>query len=226
VTGQRLVDLSHPVISGALGYPGLPVARIEPYIAHAASRPAYDGQAEFEITRVFLVGNTGTYLDSPYHRDPGRPDVAALPLSSIAGLPGRRVRSDWRGPGPRPVRPALPNDLVGCAVLIATGWDRRWGHPAYWRPGPFVDTRLADELVAAGVALVGVDFWNVDDIRDPSRPAHTRLLRAGIPIVEHLTGLDALPDSGFRFTAVPAPIQAAASLPVRAFAEMDEAGSF
>ena len=220
MSATRLVDLSHAIESGQPGYPGLPGPRVEAYLTRAASRANYQGQAEFEISRIDMVGNTGTYLDSPYHRFEGRPDIAELPLEAVAGLPGRRL--DGRlGPDGRIVELDLPPGLAGTAVLIRTGWDARWGTPAYWEPGPFVGSAAVAALIEARVALVGVDFWNVDDTGDPARPAHTRFLDAGILIVEHLRGLDQLPAAGFRFSAVPAPIRGAASLPVRAFAELE-----
>jgi kynurenine formamidase len=215
--GPRLVELSHPIVSGAPGYPGLPVPRVEPWLAHDASRSLYADQAEFEITRIFLVGNTGTYLDSPYHRHRHLPDIAGLQLERLANLPA--IRLTVRD-GARAVDAMLPPDVAGAAVLIHTGWDRRWGRDAYWAPGPFVATALVDRLLEAGVGLVGIDAWNIDDPADPARPVHTSLLGAGIPIVEHLTGLDGVPARGARFFAVPAPIVGAASMPVRAFAEL------
>jgi kynurenine formamidase len=219
VTG-RLVDLSHVIVSGRPGHPGLPVPRVEPWRSHAASRPDYDGQAEFEITRLFLVGNTGTSLDSPYHRYPSAPDVADLPLERLAGRPGRVVDVGSGVSGRAIDLPGALDDLAGAALLLRTGWDARWGFETYWRDAPFVPHDLARRLVEADVAIVGIDGPNVDDTGDPARPAHTLLLRAGIPIVEHLCGLDRLPAQGFRFFAVPAPIRAAAALPVRAYAEV------
>jgi arylformamidase len=218
----RLVDLSHRLRSGMPTYPGLPSPRIEPLISHAASRATYGGHAEFEITRLFLVGNTGTYLDSPYHRDAGASDLADLPLEATTALPG--LCADARpSPGGRAVEiDAVDDELRGRAVLVRTGWDARWGRAAYWRPGPYLAASLVERLAMAGAALVGIDAWNVDDPGDPERPAHTRLLRAGIPIVEHLTGLGALPRAGFRFTAAPVAIEGAASMPVRAFATLPE----
>lgn len=220
---RRFVDLSHAVESGTPGYPGLPVPRIEPYISHAASRSQYGGLAEFEISRLFLVGSTGTYLDSPYHRFPRAPDVAALPLESLAGLTGRSIDARFGRDG-REVELDLPAGIAGGAVLIRTGWDARWGTADYWAPGPYLTGPAAEQLVAAGVRLVGVDFWNVDDTRNLSRPVHTTLLGAGIPIVEHLANLADLGIQSFRFFAVPAPIHGAASLPVRAFAERGNGG--
>lgn len=219
----RLVDLSHPIRTGEGGFPGLPAPHIEPYLTHAASRDRYGGLAEFEISRLSMVGNTGTYIDSPAHRFAGAPDVADLPLDRLAALPGAII--DVGVGTERAIDVALPADIAGRAVLFRTGWDRRRGTPAYWEPGPFVPASLAEALVAAGVALVGTDAWNLDDTEDLARPAHTTLLRAGVPIVEHLRGLDALPLRGFRFFAVPAPIVGAVSLPVRAFAEvLDDTG--
>jgi kynurenine formamidase len=192
---------------------------VEAWLSHTASRSRYGGQAEFEISRIFLVGNTGTYLDSPLHRFAGSADVADLPLSSIAALPGVVLDARWTTRR-RAIRVELPATLQGCAVLLRTGWSKRWGTPRYWQPGPFADAPLADALAGARPALVGIDAWNIDDTADLARPAHTTLLGAGIPIVEHLTGLDRLPSTGFRFSAVPPPIQGAATMPVRAFAEL------
>lgn len=219
----RFVDLSHPVVGGEAGYPGLPAPRIEPYISHAASRASYGELAEFEITRLFLVGNSGTYLDSPAHRFAGAADVAALPISVLAGLPGIVVDVPT-SPTDRSAEVALPPAFAGHAVLLRTGWDARRGTRAYWEPAPYVSSALAARLVDGGAALVGTDAWNVDDTADPARPAHTRLLRAGIPIVEHLANLGALPAAGFRLFAVPAPVRGATSLPVRAFAELGGTG--
>jgi kynurenine formamidase len=222
---RRLVDLSHPIVSGSPGYPGLPSPRVEPFISHAASRPSYNGQAEFEISRLFLVGNTGTYLDSPFHRFAGMADIADVPLERLAGLPGRKLRARFEGDGRRVVLDAeIGADLAGVAVLIQTGWDARWGSESYWQPGPYLDRVLAERLARAEVALVGVDFWNVDDTADLERPAHTVLLGAGIPIVEHLSGLAGVPGSGFRFSAVPPPVRGAASMPVRAWADLESGG--
>ena len=189
----------------------------------------YAGQAEFEISRVDMVGNTGTYLDSPFHRYAGRPSIGELPLDALVGLQGRCVdavpRADGRAVdvrlGTDQAPPAAPGTRT--AILVRTGWDRRWGTPAYWEPGPYLSEQALDALIAAGPGLVGVDFWNVDDTTDPSRPAHTRLLEAGILIVEHLAGLEALPADGFRLFAVPPPVVGASSFPVRAFAEVADA---
>jgi arylformamidase len=221
-TPARLVDLSHPIESGMETYPGLPSPRIEPYVSHAASRANYLGRAEFTITRVFLVGNTGTYVDSPWHRYRDGRDVADLPLERVAELRGVCVDARF-GTDRRAVDVRLPDgDLDGSAVLIRTGWDQRWGHDSYWHPGPYLSQGTVNRLVDTGVALIGVDFWNIDNPATPARPAHTQLLAAGILIVEHLRNLAELPASGFRFSAVPPPVRHAASFPVRAFAAIDQ----
>jgi arylformamidase len=223
----RYLDLSHPIEDGMAVAPGLPSPRIEPYLSHAASRARYAGQAAFEITRLFLVGNTGTSLDSPFHRFADGTDVAAVGLERLAGVPGLRLDAvAVTGGAERAVSAAPgtvePDALRGRAVLLRTGWDRHWGTAGYWRASPFLVTALVDRLVRAGPALVGVDLPNVDDTDDPSRPAHTRLLRAGIPILESLHGLDRLPASGFRLFALPLAVAGAAAVPVRVVAEVVE----
>jgi len=214
----QLVDLSHAIEDGRRAYPGLPSPRIGALLTHEESRARYENRAEFYLGKVETPGNVGTYLDSPFHRYRDGLDLSQIPLVSIAGLPGVVIDAP-AAPGPVPLEFA-PDGLRGCAALIRTGWDRRWGTDDYWSPGPFVSAQGADTLLRAGVALVGVDFWNIDDTKDPARPAHTRLLAAGVLIVEHLTNLGALPLSGFRFSAVPPPIVRGASFPVRAFAEL------
>jgi kynurenine formamidase len=212
----RLVDLSHTVEHGLVTYPGLPAPRIDAFLTHEQSRDRYAAGTEFHIGRIEMVANTGTYLDAPFHRFREGPDVAALPLERIADLPGVVVD----GGRERRVGPErLPDtDLRGRAVLVRTGWSRHWGQVAYFDDSPFLDPALGAALVARGAALVGIDSLNVDDTLDGTRPVHTALLAAGIPIVEHLTGLDALPAQGFRFFAVPVKVRGFGTFPVRAFA--------
>jgi arylformamidase len=219
LVGSRYVDLSFEIEDGMPVYPGvLPEPRIDAILDHDASRPRYEGKAEFYLGRVAMSGNTGTYLDAPFHRHRDSEDLAALPLDRLAGLPGVVVDAPAE---PGPVDLALERDAVtGRAVLVRTGWDGRWGTDAYWEPDPWLSPAALELLVGGGAALVGVDWTNVDDTSDPARPAHTRLLGAGIPIVEHMRGLDQLPPDGFRFFAVPPRIVGGASFPVRAFAEL------
>lgn len=216
---MTLIDLSHPIEDGMAAYPGLPPARIFTILDHDTSRDRYDGRAEFHLGGAELAGNTGTYLDAPFHRFRDREDLAALPLERVVGLPG--VILDWNGPD-RAVSLEGVDDgsFSERAVIVRTGWDARWGSEEYWSDAPFLPSDVVERLIAAGVRLVGVDFGNVDDTADPSRPAHTGFLAAGIPIVESLRGLEQLPREGFVFSAPPIAIVRGAAFPVRAFAEI------
>lgn len=221
------IDLSHQLEDGMSTYPGIPRPEISALRDHAASRAAYGGEAEFYFGRVDMPGNVGTYIDAPFHRFREGATLGDVDINNVAGLDGVLVdaqaatRFATHVTGRRAVAlPQVCSDLRGKAVLFRSGWDQRWGTEDYWLPGPFLDAVTVARLVTAGVALVGVDFWNVDDIEDPRRPAHTELLRAGILIVEHLCGLDRLPDRDFRFFAPVLRIADGASFPVRAFAEV------
>ena len=218
---SRLVDLSHAIRHGMQTYPGLPAPAVGAFRTHEQSRPHYAPGTEFHIGRIEMVTNTGTYLDAPFHRFRDAADLSGLPLESLADLPGLVVtpaRAD------RIATPAdLPDaDLRGRAVLFHTGWSRHFGTQRYFDDHPYLETEVADALVRRGAALVGIDSLNIDATRTGARPVHTALLGAGIPIVEHLTHLDALPAQGFRFFAVPVKVEGLGSFPVRAFAIVDE----
>lgn len=202
-------------------YPGLPAPVITPVLTRGASRERYAPGTEFQIDRIDLCGNTGTYIDSPFHRYAGGTDLADLPLERLAALPG--VRVDLTGArDPAIHREALlPYEVAGCAVLLHTGWDRHWRTDAYGAPEhPYLAADAVELLVEAGAALVGIDSVNIDETSGGERPAHSGLLAAGIPVCEHLTNLAALPSTGFRFSAVPAPVRAFGTFPVRAWAEL------
>jgi len=216
---SRFVELNHVLEDGMPGYPGLPGPRIGAFFDHQESASRYENKAQFYIGRVEMVGNTGTYLDSPFHRYPEGADLSRIPLEKVAGLRGIALDAVV-APTREVTVEAAEKDLRGRAVLIRTGWDRRWGTESYWEPGPFLSESAIDLLLRSRAALVGVDFWNVDNTADLARPAHTRLLAAGILIVEHLADLGELPRSEFRFYAVPLRIARGASFPVRAFAEL------
>jgi kynurenine formamidase len=213
---MRLVDLSHAVHDGLVTYPGLPAPAIRDHLSRAASRAVYAPGTEFRIGRIELVGNTGTYVDAPSHRFDAMPDLAGLPLERLADLDGLAIDA---GPG-RAIEPVAASgvDVRGKAVLFRTGWDRHFGTPAYGSGHPFLSRAAAEALRDGGAALVGIDSLNIDDTADLSRPAHTALLAAGIPIVEHLANLSSLPAAGFRFFAVPPRVRGMDSFPVRAFA--------
>lgn len=218
---KRFIELSHTITDGAGAYPGLPQPSIGAYLDHEQSRSRYDGKAEFYLGQIRSVTNVGTYIDSPFHRFVDGQDLAAVTLDRVADLPGI-VLTAGRAAG-RPLTFPVPlPELSGRAVLVHTGWDRFWGTDAYAKDAPFLAADFVELLIAAGSVLVGVDFLNVDDTADPARPAHTKLLSAGILIVENLTNLSALPTDGFAFSAVPLKIEKGASFPVRAYARIED----
>jgi arylformamidase len=211
-----LIDLSHPIEHGMVTYPGLPAPVIADHLSRVASRERYRGEAEFQIGRIEMVANTGTYIDAPSHRFGGAADVGALPLERLAFLRGVLVHLRERA---LTIEHLAALDLRAAALLVHTGWSQHWRTDAYGRADhPFVSRAAAEHLAQSGVALVGIDSVNIDDMADMSRPAHTHLLRASIPVVEHLTNLDALGDRAFTFFAVPAPVRGMGTFPVRAFA--------
>jgi kynurenine formamidase len=215
---MRFLDLSHTIDHGMTTYPGLPGPIICDFLSREASRARYAPGVEFQIGKIEMVANTGTYLDAPFHRYISGKDISQLPLESLADLDAVVVR----GAGGRAIdREAFAGRaLAGKAVLVRTGWDVHWGTATYLDGHPYLTADAAEHLVAAGAALVGIDSLNIDDMRDLARPVHSTLLGAGIPIVEHLCRLGPLPESGFRFTAVPAKVGGFGSWPVRAFATL------
>jgi kynurenine formamidase len=213
-----IVDLSHPLTTGMPSYPGLLEPRFRTWLTHKESleRQTYALGTTFQIATYELGGNTGTYVDAPFHRYPGGADLAHLPLERLADLTGVVITGANEGPiGPDAF---AGMNLRGKAVLVRTDWSEKWERADYFRSGPFLTSEACHMLVTAAVALVGIDCANIDDMNDRERPAHTVLLGAGIPIVEHLCGLDAIPASRFRFFAVPPAIAGGTSFPVRAFA--------
>jgi len=210
-----LIDLSHTIEHGTVTYPGLPSPVICDFLSREASRGLYAEGVEFHIGHIDMVANTGTYLDSPFHRYAEGKDLAGLPLESTVNLEGVRVRSGSPSVGAEAFRNL---DAAGKAVLIETGWSRHWGTDAYLTGHPFLTKEAALWLRDSGARLVGIDSLNIDDMADKSRPVHSILLGAEIPIVEHMTGLEALPDADFRFFAAPVKVKAFGTFPVRAFA--------
>lgn len=220
---RTLIDLSHPIVDGMVTYPGLPGPEVGAHLTRERSRGRYAPGTEFHIGMVRMVGNTGTYLDTPFHRFDGGSDLADLDLARVADVPGVVVDGAPEGPaGPDSVAGV---DVEGRAVIVRTGWSVHFGTAAYGDlRHPYLSTELASALAAGGAALVGIDSVNVDSTATGERPVHTGLLGAGIPIVEHLRGLGALGRQPFTFTAVPAPVRGCGTFPVRAFATLPGGG--
>ena len=194
-TQRQIIDLSHTIEDGMITYKGLPGPVICDYLSREDSRRSYAEGTEFQIGKIEMVANTGTYVDSPLHRFADGKDLSALPLTSLADL-----------------------EVEGKAVLVHTGWDRHWRSDQYFEGHPFLTADAAEYLADDGAALVGIDSLNIDDTADKRRPVHTALLRAEVPIAEHLRGLDQIPTAGFKFFAVPAKVRGVGTFPVRAFA--------
>lgn len=217
-TNHKLIDLSHTVEQGMVTYAGLPGPVVSDFLSREESRSHYADGTEFHIGKIEMVANTGTYLDSPYHRFSDGKDLALLPLSSLADLEGVVLRVVEHGS--RAIdRDAFMNlDVAGKAVLIHTGWDRYWRTEQYFKDYPYLTASAAEWLAGNGAALVGIDSLNIDDNSDGARPAHTALLGTEIPIIEHMCNLASLPDKGFTLFAAPVKVKGLGSFPVRAFA--------
>ena len=214
----RSVDLSHTIEDGMVTYRGLPAPLVCDYLSREASRTRYEAGTEFQIGMIEMVGNTGTYLDSPFHRYADGKDLAGLELTRLADL--ECLVAHVPSPAHRAID-ALPftaDEVRGRAVLVHTDWARHWRTDRYFEGHPFLTGEIARWLVQAGAALVGIDSFNIDCTDTGARPVHSTLLRNDIPIVEHLRGLEALPERGGRFFAVPPKVRAFGSFPVRAFA--------
>jgi kynurenine formamidase len=213
----NFVELSHPIESGMQTYPGLPEPRAEVILEREASRERYHGKAEFYIASLHLCGNTGTYVDSPFHRFRDGADLAELPLGRLAHL--AFVVVDASGNSGRGIgRQAFAGmDVRGKAVLVHTGWSRHWRTPAYFEPNPHLTVDACAWLRDSGAVFTGIDSVNIDDMNDWARPAHTILLGAGIPVCEHLTQLAALRSGVGRLHAVPIAWRGGATFPVRAY---------
>src|SRR5919198_599515 len=217
---RKLIDLSHEVESGMITYKGLPAPMICDFLSREDSKKNYAEGTTFHIGKIEMVANTGTYVDSPFHRFVDGIDLSELPLESLADLEGVVVHTQEYGR-------AIPADLfegvdlAGKALLIHTGWSRHWRTDQYFEGHPFLTKEAAQYLADSNVAFVGIDTYNIDNTADGTRPAHTILLGNQIPICEHMCGLENLPDSGFRFHAAPVKVKAFGTFPVRAYAVLD-----
>jgi len=215
--GNRLIDLSHDVEHGMITYKGLPAPIICDFLSREESRKHYAEGTEFNIGKLEMVANTGTYVDSPFHRFADGMDLSELPLESLVDLEGLVVHLPTSG---RAISATAFDglELKGKAVLIHTNWSRHWRTDQYFEGHPFLTKDAAEYLIGSGAAFVGIDTYNIDDITDGTRPAHTLLLGNRIPICEHMRGLENLPDHGFRFHAAPVKVKAFGTFPVRAYA--------
>jgi len=213
---HALVDVSHVVEDGMITYKGLPAPIICDYLSREESRNHYAEGTEFNIGKIEMVANTGTYLDSPFHRYAHGKDLSELPLSSLADLDALIVRAERMG-RMIDVNAFADLDVSGKAVLVHTGWDRHWRTDQYFEGHPYLTADAAHYLVDRRAVLVGIDSLNIDDTNDGRRPVHSTLLAHDVPIVEHMCGLDQLPDGGFKFFAVPVKVKAFGTFPVRAF---------
>ena len=214
---SALIDVSHVVEDGMVTYRGLPAPIICDFLSRADSRARYSPGTEFHIGRIDMVTNTGTYVDAPFHRFADGRDLAALPLEALADVEAIVVRCRHRGARAIDADVLGDLDVRGRAVLFDTGWDAHWRTDRYFEGHPFLTARLAERLRRGGARIVGIDSFNIDDVDDGSRPVHTELLGAEIPIVEHMRGVDRLPDRGFSFFAVPVKVAGMGTFPVRAF---------
>ena len=214
---KTFIDLSHTVEHGMITYKGLPAPIICDFLSREASEKHYADGTAFHIGKIEMVANTGTYIDSPFHRYADGKDLSELTLESIADLECLVFRAD---PGKRVIGPELFSnaDVSGKAVLVHTGWANHWGSEQYFEGHPFLTAEAAEWLKASGSALVGIDSLNIDDTSDGHRPVHSILLGADIPIVEHMCRLENLPDSAFKFHAVPVKVRNFGTFPVRAYA--------
>ena len=219
---RTVVDLAHTVTDGMVTYPGIPAPSLGSHLSFDDSAGVYAPGTEFSIGMITMATNTGTYLDTPAHRYRSGDDLSAFPLERMVDLDGVVVRvADRLGDGRPPAVDAAALaglDVAGRAVLVETGHARHWGTDAYFRDHPYLTAGAADRLVEGGAALVGIDSLNIDGTHTGERPVHSRLLAAGIPVVEHLAGLDRLPETGFRFTAAPPKVAGLGTFTVRAFA--------
>ena len=215
-TPKRLIDVSHTIEHGMVTYKGFPTPIICDWRSREESRAIYDGE-EFQIGKIEMIANTGTYIDSPFHRYEKGKDLSELPLESVAGLECLVVRIDIMADAAIDRIPLPASAVGGRAVLFHTGWDHYWRTDAYFENHPHLTERAAEWLAKNGAALVGIDSMNIDSIATGKRPVHSALLGEEIPIVEHLRGLGEVPAQGGRFTAVPVKVKGCGTFPVRAF---------
>ncbi len=215
---MELIDLSHAIEHGMVTYKGLPAPLICDYLSREDSKKNYAPGTEFQIGKIEMVTNTGTYLDCPFHRYADGKDLSQIQLEKLAELDAILIDAEghqsigknfFEGKG-----------LAGKAVLVYTGWSKHWRTDSYFENHPFLTAQAADDLVSQKVNLVGIDSHNIDDTRTNTRPVHSALLKNEILIVEHMTNLSLLKGKEFMFNAVPPRFVGVGTFPVRAFAKI------
>jgi kynurenine formamidase len=219
-SARRLVDLSHEIEAGMITYKGLPAPIICDYLSRERSRTLYEPGTEFQIGKIEMVANTGTYLDCPFHRYADGKDLAQITLEQFTDLEAIVIQADYRQGLAVDVDALREKELRGRAVLVHTGWAQHWRTDQYFEQHPFLTANAAAYLAASGVKLVGIDSHNIDDTRTRSRPVHSTLLGEDILIVEHLCNLEQLPNDGFTFSAIPPRFKGMGTFPVRALARL------
>ena len=216
---SKFIDLSHTIEAGMITYKGLPAPVICDYLSRQKSRDFYEAGTEFQIGKIEMVTNTGTYLDCPFHRFEHGHDLAQIVPEQFADLPGITIRHDLSKGLAVDVDAFAQQDVRGRAVLVQTDWAKHWRTDQYFENHPFLTADAAAYLVEQGATLVGIDSHNIDDTCGRTRPVHTTLLGANILIVEHLCNLASLPNDGFTFSAIPPKVKGAGTFPVRALAK-------
>lgn len=215
-----LVDLSHNIEDGLVTYKGLPAPIICDYLSREKSREIYAAGTEFQIAKIEMISNTGTYLDCPFHRYSNGKDLSEVGLESFVDLEGIMVKVDYHQTLAVGAEFFQGKELRDRAVLVHTGWAQYWNTERYYTGHPFLTEDAAMYLKEQGAILVGIDSMNIDDTRGKSRPVHSTLLAADILIVEHLCNLEQLPEEGFTFNAIPPKFKGVGTFPVRAMARI------
>lgn len=217
---SKFIDLSHTIEDGMITYKGLPAPIVCDFLSRERSRTIYEAGTEFQIGKIEMVTNTGTYLDCPFHRYEHGKDLSQILPEQFADLDGIVIRHDWRTGQAIDADAFRQHNVRGRAVLVHSGWAVHWRSDQYFENHPFLTADAAAYLVEQGAVLVGIDSHNIDDTRGNSRPVHSTLLGAEILIVEHLCNLESLPDSGFSFSAIPPKFKGVGTFPVRALAKI------
>ena len=217
---SSFVDLSHTIEGGLVTYKGLPAPIICDYLSREKSREVYETGTEFQIAKIEMVSNTGTYIDCPFHRYEHGKDLSQVTIEAFADINGIVIRADHRKALAIDATFFKEKEIRGMAILVHTGWEVHWNTAEYFQNHPYLTEDAALYLRKCGVKLVGIDSLNIDNTQNKSRPVHSTLLASDILIVEHLCNLGKLPDEGFTFSALPPKFKGVGTFPVRAMAKL------